>query len=70
MSTGNAALEQGADVVGRGHLHEAARRGQSGVAVAGGDVEHALAGTQVDRLGLWLRVNDPRPTHSRLCVRR
>src|SRR5262249_45184623 len=45
-----AALEEGADVVGRGHLRETTRCGKRGVAVAGGDVEHALASTQVDGL--------------------
>src|SRR5262249_47838613 len=45
-----AALEEGADVVGRGHLRETTRCGKRGVAVAGGDVEHALASTQVDSL--------------------
>ena len=45
-----AALEQRGDVVGRGDVAPAPRRGERGIAVAGGDVEHALAGAQVDRL--------------------
>ena len=49
-----AALEQGADIVGRHHLGEAARRGERRIAVAGGDVEHALAAAQVDCLAKHL----------------
>ena len=45
-----AALQQRRDVVGRGHVAPAARGGERGVAVAGGDVEHGLAGTQIERL--------------------
>ena len=45
-----AALEQRRHVVGRGDVAPAARGGERGVAVAGGDVEHGLAGTQVERL--------------------
>ena len=45
-----AAFEQGGDVVGRGHHRKAARRRKRGVAVAGGDIEHAFAGAQIDRL--------------------
>ena len=44
-----AALEQRRHVVGGGHLAPAARRGERGVAVAGGDVEHLLAGPEVER---------------------
>jgi hypothetical protein len=45
-----AALQQFADIIGRGHLREVARCRQRRVAVAGSDVEHALAGAQIDRL--------------------
>ena len=45
-----AALEQRVDVIRRGHVRESPRRGERRVAVAGGDVEHALARAQVDRL--------------------
>ena len=46
-----ALLEQRRHVVGGGHVGKAARRGQRRVAVAGGDVEHALAGADVGGLG-------------------
>jgi hypothetical protein len=42
-----AALEELGNVVGRGDVAPAARRGERGVAVAGGDIEDALAGAQV-----------------------
>ena len=42
-----APLEQGRHEVGRGHVAEAARRGQRHVAVAGRDVEHLRSGAQV-----------------------
>jgi hypothetical protein len=45
------AVEQAGDVVGRGHCRAAAGRGERGVAVAGGDVEHALVGAQVGGFG-------------------
>ena len=51
---GAAALEQRRHVVGRGHLAPAARGGERGVAVAGGDVEHRLAGAQIERLAQLL----------------
>ena len=44
------ALEQCADIVGRDDVGEAAGGGERRVAVAGGDVEHALVAAQVDRL--------------------
>ena len=44
-------LEQALHVIGRGHLRMAAGCGERGVAVAGGDVEHGLAGTHVCGLG-------------------
>ena len=44
-----AALEQRADIVGRHHVGEAARGGEGRIAVAGGDVEHALAAAEIDR---------------------
>ena len=43
-------LEQRGHVVGGGHLAPTARGGQRGVAVAGGDVEHARPGAQIERL--------------------
>ena len=46
-----AALEQRRHVVGRRHLAAAARRGERRVAVAGGDVEHALVAAQVAGFG-------------------
>ena len=44
-------FEQVGHVVGRGHAREATRRGQRGIAVAGGDVEYALAGAHIGRFG-------------------
>ncbi len=44
------ALQQGGHVVGRCHVAPATRGGQADVAVAGGDVEHLLARTQVECL--------------------
>ena len=46
-----ALVEQGGHVVGRGDVGEAPRRRERGVAVAGGDVEDALAAAHVDGLG-------------------
>ena len=43
-------FEKGLDVIGGGHLGEMARRGQRGIAIAGSDIEHPLAGLQVDGL--------------------
>ena len=45
-----AALEQRRHIVGRGHLAPAPRGGEGDIAVAGRDVEHLLAGAQVERL--------------------
>ena len=45
-----AALEQRAHVVCRHDVGEAARRGERGVAIAGGDIEDTLAATQIDGL--------------------
>ena len=44
------ALEQGADIVGRHDVGEAAGGGQGRIAVAGGDVEDALVAAQIDGL--------------------
>ena len=44
------AVEQRRHVVGRGHVAPAARGRERDVAVAGGDVEHLLAGADVERL--------------------
>ena len=44
-----AAIEQRRDIVGRGDVAPAARGGERRIAVAGGDVEDTLAGTQVER---------------------
>ena len=44
-------VEKVRDIVGRGHRGEAPRRGQSGIAIARGHVEHPLAGAQVRGLG-------------------
>ena len=44
-----AAVEQGADVVGRRDLSKMPGRGKRGVAVAGGHVEHTLSGAEVNR---------------------
>ena len=46
-----ALVEQGRDVVGRGDAGEPARRGERGVAVAGGHVEDVVSGAHVGRLG-------------------
>ena len=54
LRPGAALVEQGRHVVGRGDLGEASRRGQRGIAVAGGHVEHALAGAHVDGFGQLL----------------
>ena len=48
------AFEQRGDVVGRRHLAAAARRGQRGVAVAGGHIEHPLVSAQVAGFGQLL----------------
>ena len=53
---GAAAFQQRRDVVGRGDLGEAARGGERGVAIAGRDVEHPFAGTDID--GLAQRLAD------------
>src|SRR5207245_2919934 len=45
-----ASLKQGADVVSRCNLGEAARCRERGVAVAGGNVENPFASAQVDGL--------------------
>ena len=45
-----AAFEQRRYVIGRGHLAPPARRRQCRVAVAGRDIEHLAAGTQLHRL--------------------
>ena len=44
-------VEQARHVVGRRHHAAAARGGERRVAVAGGNVEHALVEAQVERLG-------------------
>src|SRR5262249_29921028 len=51
-----AALEQRADIVGRHHIGEAARRRERRIAVAGRDVEDALVAPEVD--GLAKRLAD------------
>ena len=40
---GAAFVQQGLHIVGRGHFGKAARRGQRGVSVACGDVDHTFA---------------------------
>lgn len=45
-----AALEKRPDIIGGDHLGETARRGECRIAVAGGDIENALAGVEIDRL--------------------
>src|SRR3569623_39624 len=49
-----AAFELARHVVGRGHLAPAARGGERGIAIAGGDVEHLLPGPEVERLAQLL----------------
>jgi hypothetical protein len=44
------AIEELVDVIGRGDDATAARRGEGGVALAGGDVEDELTGDDVNRL--------------------
>src|SRR5215207_2812771 len=48
------ALQQCRHVVGRGDVAPAPRGGEGGVAVAGCDIEHALAGTKVERFAKLL----------------
>jgi hypothetical protein len=48
VSAASSALEQRGDVVSRRHARKAARRGQRGIAVASGHVQHTLARAQVD----------------------
>jgi len=50
VGAGLRGVKKALDVVGRCHLCEAARRGNGGVAVAGGHVQHGCAGFQVDGL--------------------
>src|SRR6185295_4998498 len=47
-SARGAFVQQLGDVVGGGYVSESVRRGQGRIAVAGRDVEHALAGAHVD----------------------
>lgn len=56
-------LQQRRDVVGRCHDRKAPGCGERGVAVSGGDVEHALAGAQVDRLAEALADDLQRGSH-------
>ena len=48
------AVEQRRHIVGGDHLAPAARGGERGVAVAGGDVEHLLSRADVERLAQLL----------------
>ena len=54
LSTGLAAREQGRNKIRRCHCAPAPRRCQRDISVAGRDVEHALAGPQIERLAQLL----------------
>ena len=51
------ALEQRTDIIGRDHIGEAARRGKRGIAVAGCDIQHALAAAEIDGLAQHFAYN-------------
>ena len=59
-------LEQRGHIVGGGHVAPAARGRKGGIAVAGGDVEHAAACAQVERFAQVLTDDLQRGTHDRI----